>query len=320
MKQIFNRIFLVLTGIFLTLILVGCDQDTNAKKQFFTEENSEESSVELQSINLKEEVVEEQFSEATTEESSVKTVQISELWEKDTKIFSYEQIDDTQISQYTDENGTIIGYEIKMGENRVAYSLETSPYQFYEKEGEIPRIGLGEINTAFLYEKLLSAEEKEDMSTEVRLTEQVTLEEYEEYKSFLLWGGEPEFSTVEVYKFESDGANISLEQAMDLCADVMNNDGESTAKRVMEVDENGMFVGYSFNLRNIHREYGEDIDTVWIDNRIGVRENSIVNDGMMMKFIMYENHKSELDESYNHTALTIDYYVFLKDKIIVLEY
>lgn len=50
MKQIFNRIFLVLTGIFFTLILVGCDQGTNEKKQYFTEENSEEGSVEPQSF------------------------------------------------------------------------------------------------------------------------------------------------------------------------------------------------------------------------------------------------------------------------------
>ena len=90
-------------------------------------------------------------------------------------------------------------------------------------------------------------------------------------------------------------------------------------ERVMEVDEYGMFVGYSFNLRNWQRDYGDSTDVVWVDNCIGVKEESIINDGMKVNIVLYERHRSELDESYNHTAATGQYLICLKEKVIIVE-
>ena len=253
------------------------------------------------------------------EELEVENLQTLKNWTKQTKIFSDSELNDTQISQYTDEAGNVVGYEVVQGENKFAYSLEHAEYQFKEVQGEIPRYNWND-DEEFLYEAVLSEEEKKEMSTTVRLVEQVDVEDYTKYKDFLTFGGEAEWALPTAYSYTSDGANISLEQAMELCMEILVRDGveKERIERVMEVDEYGMFVGYSFNLRNW--QISEDsADIVWVDNRIGVRADSIINDGMKMSFILYERHRSVLDESFNHTATTGQFLICLKEKVIIKE-
>lgn len=254
------------------------------------------------------------------EESRTEKIKIPKNWTKQTKTFSDSELNDTQISQYIDETGNVVGYEVVQGENKFAYSLEHAEYQFKEMQGEIPRYHWNN-DEEFLYEAVLSEEEKKDMSTTVNLIGRVDVENYAEYKDFLPFGGEAEWALPRAYSYTSDGANISLEQAIDLCMEILVLEGvkKENIKRVMEGDQYGMYVGYSFNLRNWQRDYGDTTDTVWVDNCIGVKADSIINDGMKMNIVLYERHRSELDESYNHTAATGQYLIGLKEKVIIVE-
>ena len=289
-------------GIIL-LILTGCNQ--GGDEGTFT-------------VGIEKESVAENI--GVEEESRTEKIKIPKNWTKQTKTFSDSELNDTQISQYTDESGNVAGYEVVQGENKFAYSLEHTEYQFKEIQGEIPRYHWNN-DEEFLYEAVLSEEEKKEISTTVRLVEQVDVEDYAKYKDFLSFGGEAEWALPRAYSYTSDGANISLEQAMDLCMEILVLEGvkKDNIKRVMEADEYGMFVGYSFNLRNWQRDYGDSTDIVWVDNRIGVKADSIINDGMKMNIVLYERHRSELDEGYDHIVATAQYLICLKEKVIIVE-
>ncbi|MGN1333262.1 MAG: hypothetical protein ACI4V0_10895 [Lachnospiraceae bacterium] len=211
-------------GIIL-LILTGCNQ--GGDEGTFT-------------VGIEKESVAENI--GVEEESRTEKIKIPKNWTKQTKTFSDSELNDTQISQYTDESGNVAGYEVVQGENKFAYSLEHTEYQFKEMQGEIPRYHWNN-DEEFLYEAVLSEED----------------------------------------------------------------------------DEYGMFVGYSFNLRNWQRDYGDSTDIVWVDNRIGVKADSIINDGMKMNIVLYERHRSELDEGYDHIVATAQYLICLKEKVIIVE-
>ena len=296
-----NTGMLFRTAGIILLILTGCNQGGN--EGTFT-------------VRIEKEAVAENI--GVEEESRTEKIKIPKNWTKQTKTFSDSELNDTQISQYTDETGNVVGYEVVQGENKFTYSLEHAEYQFKEMQGEIPRYHWNN-DEEFLYEAVLSDEEKKDMSTTVNLIGRVDVENYAEYKDFLPFGGEAEWALPEAYSFISDGANISLEQAMDLCMEILVLEGEKNIKRVMEGEQYGMYVGYSFNLRNWQRDYGDTTDIVWVDNCIGVKADSIINDGMKMNIVLYERHRSELDESYNHTAATGQYLIGLKEKVIIVE-
>lgn len=278
-----NTGMLFRTAGIILLILTGCNQGGN--EGIFT-------------VRIEKEAVAENI--GVEEESRTEKIKIPKNWTKQTKTFSDSELNDTQISQYTDETGNVVGYEVV--------------------QGEIPRYHWNN-DEEFLYEAVLSEEEKKDMSTTVNLIGRVDVENYAEYKDFLPFGGEAEWALPEAYSFISDGANISLEQAMDLCMEILVLEGvkKENIKRVMGGDQYGMYVGYSFNLRNWQRDYGDTTDIVWVDNCIGVKADSIINDGMKMNIVLYERHRSELDESYNHTAATGQYLIGLKEKVIIVE-
>ena len=298
-----NTGMLFRTAGIILLILTGCNQGGN--EGTFT-------------VRIEKEAVAENI--GVEEESRTEKIKIPKNWTKQTKTFSDSELNDTQISQYIDETGNVVGYEVVQGENKFAYSLEHAEYQFKEMQGEIPRYHWNN-DEEFLYEAVLSEEEKKDMSTTVNLIGRVDVENYAEYKDFLPFGGEAEWALPRAYSYTSDGANISLEQAIDLCMEILVLEGvkKENIKRVMEGDQYGMYVGYSFNLRNWQRDYGDTTDIVWVDNCIGVKADSIINDGMKMNIVLYERHRSELDESYNHTAATGQYLIGLKEKVIIVE-
>ncbi|MGN0304645.1 MAG: hypothetical protein ACI4D2_00660 [Lachnospiraceae bacterium] len=298
-----NTGILFRTAGIILLILTGCNQGGN--EGTFT-------------VRIEKEAVAENI--GVEEESRTEKIKIPKNWTKQTKTFSDSELNDTQISQYIDETGNVVGYEVVQGENKFAYSLEHAEYQFKEMQGEIPRYHWNN-DEEFLYEAVLSEEEKKDMSTTVNLIGRVDVENYAEYKDFLPFGGEAEWALPRAYSYTSDGANISLEQAIDLCMEILVLEGvkKENIKRVMEGEQYGMYVGYSFNLRNWQRDYGDTTDIVWVDNCIGVKADSIIHDGMKMNIVLYERHRSELDESYNHTAATGQYLIGLKEKVIIVE-
>lgn len=316
-----NRtLFVVASIVFLLLIGYTLNKVGENGLLLIEELTGEKDNVRVQITDTREGVGGKSSIVQTLEGLEVENVQIPKNWTKQTKTFSDSELNDTQISQYTDEEGNVVGYEVVQGENKFAYSLEHAEYQFKEVQGESPRYHWNN-DEEFLYEAVLSEEEKTEISTTVRLVEQVDVEDYTKYKDFLNFGGEAEWALPRAYSYTSDGANISLEQAMELCMEILVWTGveKERIERVMEVDEYGMFVGYSFNLRNWQRDYGNSTDVVWVDNCIGVKEESIINDGMKVNIVLYERHRSELDESYNHTAATGQYLICLKEKVIIVE-
>ncbi len=236
--------FVVASIVFLLLIGYTLNKVGENGSLLIEELTGEKDNVRVQITDTREGVGGKSSIVQTLEGLEVENVQIPKNWTKQTKTFSDSELNDTQISQYTDEEGNVVGYEVVQGENKFAYSLEHAEYQFKEVQGESPRYHWNN-DEEFLYEAVLSEEEKTEISTTVRLVEQVDVEDYTKYKDFLNFGGEAEWALPRAY--------------------------------------------------------------------------SIINDGMKMSFILYERHRSVLDESFNHTAATGQFLICLKEKVIIKE-
>lgn len=183
------------------------------------------------------------------------------------------------------------------------------PQLFLVEDGQIILYAMGQY---FLLEKLLDEQEQNNFSNTVTLGKEIVFQQFEDYKRYLTY--EDEDFIKYVYTYESDGYNLTLEQALDLCAfAVAEQSPNLKMDRVMEQEEEG-FVGYKFNLRELGDGQGKQI----IENKIGIFETNAF-DGMAYCIYMYEDIIDDLETGEEYTAITATFHIFLRDKLLIEE-
>lgn len=237
------------------------------------------------------------------------------------------------INRYTDENGNLIRYRIDENNLTTDYYFdgEVILIKTKQKDGEeyervewwvqegnsifsidtIKEENLTILTTKevdFLYEKLLDGQEQKNFSDTVALKEKIVFNFFEDYKRYLTYQSEEFINGVYIY--EADGINITLEQALDLCAEaVAKQTPNLVMDRVME-KEGDRYVGYRLN----HREFGDGV----IENKIGTLGANTF-DGMAYNIYMYEEIIDNLETKEGHIAITSEFHIFLRDRLLVIE-
>lgn len=167
-------------------------------------------------------------------------------------------------------------------------------------------------NLSVLDEKLLSEEEQNSYSSNVTLGEPVLFNNFSDYERYFVYRNE-EFIR-NVYTYKSDNINITLEQALDLCAEVLEReDPNLVMQRTMKEEKEG-YVGYTFN----YREFGDKNWLQIIENKIGTLGVEPY-DGIQYEVYMYEDIVDDIETGEGHTAITATFHIFLRDKLLVLE-
>ena len=93
-------------------------------------------------------------------------------------------------------------------------------------------------NLSVLDEKLLSEEEQNSYSSNVTLGEPVLFNNLSDYERYFVYGNEEFIKNV--YTYKSDNINITLEQALDLCAEVLEReDPDLVMQRTMKEEKEG---------------------------------------------------------------------------------
>lgn len=160
----------------------------------------------------------------------------------------------------------------------------------------------------FLYDKILDEKEMGSYSSFVKLGEQLSPDVCGEYGRYLTFQSMD--NAQDIYSYESDAPNITIEQAMALCAELLRQEDPELALEEVMADDRWGYVGYKFN----YRKMGEQI----LENKIGTR-GDIFFDGMQLELYMYEDIIDNLESGEGHTATTATFHLFLKDKIIIVE-
>lgn len=237
------------------------------------------------------------------------------------------------INRYTDENENLICYRVDESNLTADYYFkddviliktrqkneeESEQAEWWIQKGNsiFSADDISEENLAimtaqevdFLYEKLLDGQEQNDFSNTVVLKEKITFSNFEEYKRYLTYQSK-EFIRG-VYSYEADGSNITIEQALDLCAEaVAEQSPDLVMDRVMEKEREG-YVGYRFNFR----EFGNGVT----ENKIGTLGANTF-DGMAYSIYLYEDIIDNLETGEWHTAITSEFHIFLRDRLLVIE-
>lgn len=255
----------------------------------------------------------------------------------DNYIFNTENADITEkrwreqrIIRYSDKEGNVLRYCIQqeeketdyyMGEGSTlikCYDREADGISLWRQEDDFLYNIAGAANeniriplvqqVEFLYDRLLDEHEAGSYSSFVKLGEQLSVHNYDEYERYLVFRDKNNIQCV--YSYESDAPDISAEQAMVLCAELLRElDPGLVLEEVMADDQWG-YVGYKFNCRKI----GEQI----IENKIGTLNNTCF-DGMQFVIYVYEDITDDMESGEGHTAITTRFHIFLKDKVIVEE-
>lgn len=234
------------------------------------------------------------------------------------------------VIRYSDNNEKVLGYVIKDNSGVTNYyinadiimietfSAESSETELWRQEKDIVHnvADIGKENfkiwtvqeVSFLYNKLLDKQEMENCSKYAKLGEKLEWDNFEQYEKYLTFQNE-EFIQC-IYSYTSDAANISLQQALVLCAEILlETSPEMKLEKVMAEEPSG-YVGYKFN----YRETQEQI----FENKVGTLGTNFF-DGMQLEIFLYEDIIDDKETGENHTAVTGTFHFFLKDKIVVLE-
>lgn len=155
---------------------------------------------------------------------------------------------------------------------------------------------------------ILDEEEQNSYSTYVKLGEPLSFDDYSDYERYLVFQNKEWVRYI--YSYESDAPNISIEQAMMLCAELLKERNPGMVIEEVMAEDKWGYVGYKFNRRIM----GEQI----IENKIGTQGVTSF-DGMRLMVYMYEDIIDDMETGEGHTATTATFHLFLKDKILIEE-